>query len=106
MKLKFGSSVKTKLKCNVTSFHKNGKNARLGLNILYKDGLYPKFEEKPINEQNKTLSKFLDETACPFHSVMDSRICSNFMEFGQNCNFYGNCGNCHFRNDKNCMNVC
>ena len=87
MKWKFGSSVKIKLKFNVTFFHKNGKNARLGLDTAYKDGLYPKFEEKPVNGQNKTLSMFLDDTACPFHSAIESGICSNFMEFGQNCNF-------------------
>ena len=78
-------------------FHKNGKNARLGLDILYKDGLYPKFEEKSINVQNKTLSKFLDETACPFWSTIELGIWSNFMEFGENCNLYGNLGNSKFR---------
>ena len=58
MKWKFGSYVKIKLKFNVTFFHKNGENARLGLDTLNKDGLYPKFEEKSINVQNKTLSSF------------------------------------------------
>ena len=87
MKWKFGSSVKIKLKFNDTFFHKNGKNARLGLDTAYKDGLYPKFEKKPVNGQNKTLSMFLDDTACPFHSAIESGICSNFMEFGQNFNF-------------------
>ena len=85
MKWKFGSSVKIKLKSNVKFFHKNGKNARLGLDTAYKDGLYPNFEEKPVNGQNKTLSMFLDKTACPFHSAIESGICSNFTEFGQNC---------------------
>jgi len=56
--------VKFKLKFNVTFFHKNGKNARLGLDTEYKDGLNPKFEEKPVNGQNKTLLMFLDDTAC------------------------------------------
>ena len=28
---------------------------------------------------------FLDKTACPFHSAVESGICSNFTEFGQNC---------------------
>ena len=43
--------------------------------------------KKPVNGQNKTLSMFLDDTACLFHSPIESGICSNFMEFGQNCNF-------------------
>ena len=55
--------------------------------MTHPNGLYPKFEEKPVNGQNKTLSMFLDDTACPFHSAIESGICSNFMEFGQNCNF-------------------
>ena len=48
---------------------------------------YIPIEEKPFNGQNKTLSMFLDDTACLFHSAIESGICSNFMEFGQNCNF-------------------
>ena len=68
-------------------YHKNRKNARLGLNTAYKNGIYLKFEEKSINGQNKTFSKFLDETACPFHSTIESGVCSNFMEFGENWNF-------------------
>ena len=68
-------------------FTKMGKNARLGLDTAYKNWLYPKFEEKAVNGQNKTLSKFLDDTACPFHSAKESGICNNFMGFGQICNF-------------------
>ena len=68
-------------------FSQNEKNARLVSDTAYKDGLCQKFEEIAINGQNKTHSKFLDETACPFHSALESGICSNFMEFGQNCNF-------------------
>ena len=79
--------MKIKLKFDFTFFHKNGINARLGLDTAYKDGLYPKFEEKPVNGQNKTLSMFLDDTACPIHSAIESGICRNFMKFGQNCNF-------------------
>ena len=45
-------------------------------------------------------------SACLFHSATELGICNNFMEFGQNYNFLGNFGNCHFRNDKNCMNLC
>ena len=85
MKWKFGSSVKIKLKFNVTFFHKNGKMPDLDWTQHIKMGWYPKFEEKPINGQNKTLSMFLDKTACPFHSAIESGICSNFTEFGQNC---------------------
>ena len=73
---------------------------------INKVGLYPKFEEKPINGQNKTLSMFLDDTACPFHSAIESGICRNVMEFGKNCNFKGNFGNCQFRNDKKYINLC
>ena len=58
MKCKFGASVKMKLKFNDTFFHKNGKNERLGLGTANKDGLQPKFEEKPINGYNKGLSMF------------------------------------------------
>ena len=68
-------------------FHKNKKNARLGLDTSYKDGLRTKFEEKPSKGQNKTISMFLNYSACPFHSATESRICSNFMKFDQNCNF-------------------
>ena len=71
----------------VTLFHKNEKNARFGLDIPYKDGLYPKFEEKPSKDQNKILTMFLHDIACPLHSAKESGICSNFMEFGQYCNF-------------------
>ena len=59
-------------------FTKMGKNARLGLDTAYKDGLYPNFEKKPVNGQNKTLSMFLDDTACPFHSTIESGICKQF----------------------------
>ena len=86
-KWKFGPSVEIYFKFEGTLFHKNGKNARHGLDTAYKDGLFPKFEEKPVNGQNKTLSMFLDDTVCLFHSAIESGICSNFMEFGQNCNF-------------------
>ena len=79
--------MKTKLKVNATFFHKNGKNARLGLVRAYIEGLYLNFEEKPINGQNKPLWNFSDETACPFYSVIESGIFCNFMVFGQNCNF-------------------
>ena len=75
--------MKIKLKFNVTFFHKNGENARLGLDTAYKDGLYSKFEEKPVNGQ----LMFLDDTACPFHSAIESGISRYFMEFGQNFNF-------------------
>ena len=68
-------------------FFTNEKNARLGLDTAYKDGLHPKFEEKPSKGQNKTIWMFLHDTACPSHSATESRICSNFMEFDQNCNF-------------------
>ena len=47
-----------------------------------------KFEEKPTDGKNKTLLKFLDETACPFHSATELVICSNFMKFGHNSNFF------------------
>ena len=53
-----------------------------------------------VNGQNKSLSMFLYDTVCLFHSAAESGICSNFMEFGQNCNFKGSFGNCQFRNDK------
>ena len=79
--------MKIKLKFNVTFFHKNGKMPDLDWTQHIKMGWYPKFEEKPINGQNKTLSMFLDDTACPFHSAIESGICSNFMEFRPNCNF-------------------
>ena len=79
--------MKIKPKFNVTFFHKNGKNAILGLDTAYKDGLHPKFEGKPSKDQNKTISMFLHDTACPFHSATESTICRNFMEFDQNCNF-------------------
>ena len=97
--------MRTKLKFNVIYFHKNGKNDRFVLDTSYKHGLYPKFEEKPTDGQNKTLLKFLDETACPFHSATELGICSNFMEFGQNSNFQVNFGNCQFRNDKKYINL-
>ena len=56
--------------------------------------VHPKFEGKPSKDQNKTISMFLHDTACPFHSAAESRIYSNFMEFDQNGNFSGNYGNC------------
>ena len=39
---------------------------------------------------NKTLPMFLEDTASPFHSAIESGICRNFMEFDQNCNFLRN----------------
>ena len=44
------------------------------LDTAYKDGLYPKFEEKPVNGQKKTLSMFLEDTACPFYSGIWSKL--------------------------------
>ena len=55
--------MKIKLEFNVTFFHKNGKNARLGLDTAYKDGLYPKFEEKPVNGLNKDCNKKIRDPA-------------------------------------------
>ena len=51
-------------------FTKMGKMPDLDWTQHIKMGWYPKFEEKPINGQNKTLSMFLDKTACPFQSAM------------------------------------
>ena len=43
--------------------------------------------KKPSKDQNKILTMFLHDIACPLHSAKESGICSNFMEFGQYCNF-------------------
>ena len=61
-------------------FTKNEKNARLELDTACKDALYPKFEENPSKGQNKTISMFLHDTACPFHSATDYRI-KNLVQF-------------------------
>ena len=37
------------------------------MNTAYKDGSHPKFEEKPSKGQNKTISMFLHDTACPLN---------------------------------------
>ena len=100
LKRKFEPSAKIELKFNVTHFHQNEKYARLRLDTAYKDGLYPKCEEKPVNGQNKSHLMFVDDTACSFHSATESGIRSNIVEFGQNCIFEDTFGYFSFRNDR------
>ena len=69
------------------------------MDISYKDGLHTKFEEKPSKGQNKTISMFLNYSACPFHSATELIICSDFIEFGQNFYFRDILGTWQFRND-------
>ena len=88
-----------------SEYYSRSKNASLGLNTAYKNGLSPKFEEKPRKGQNEILTMFLHNIACPFHSATESAISSNIIDLVKIA-ILRNFGNCQFRNYKKCTTLC
>ena len=72
-------SIITKLIFAVLKKPKITWNFWHGLGSTYLDELCPKHKKRPSKGQKRTITKFLQDTTCPYHSFTEPGICCNFV---------------------------